>query len=29
LAVTIPLTRLTDYLWQRERRRTSGTRVAA
>ena len=29
LSVTIPLTRLTDYLWQRERRRTSGTRVAA
>ncbi len=29
LAVTIPLTRLTDYLWHRERRRTSGTRVAA
>jgi len=29
LAVTIPLTRLTDYLWHRERRRTSGSRVAA
>ena len=29
LSVTIPLTRLTDYLWHRERRRTSGTRVAA
>ena len=29
LAVTIPLTRLTDYLWQRQRRRTSGTQVAA
>ena len=28
LSVTIPLTRLTDYLWHRERRRTSGTRVA-
>ncbi len=29
LAVTIPLTRLTDYLWHRQRRRTSGSRVAA
>lgn len=29
LSVTIPLTRLTDYLWSRERRRTGGTRVAA
>jgi polar amino acid transport system permease protein len=29
LSVTIPLTRLTDYLWHRERRRTSGSRVAA
>ncbi len=29
LSVTIPLTRLTDYLWHRERRRTGGTRVAA
>jgi polar amino acid transport system permease protein len=29
LSVTIPLTRLTDYLWHRERKRTSGTRVAA
>jgi len=28
LSVTIPLTRLTDYLLSRERRRTSGTRVA-
>jgi polar amino acid transport system permease protein len=28
LAVTIPLTRLTDYLWHRQRRRTSGTWVA-
>lgn len=27
LSVTIPLTRLTDYLLSRERRRTSGTRV--
>jgi polar amino acid transport system permease protein len=29
LAVTIPLTRLTDYLWHRQQRRTTGTRVAA
>ena len=29
LAVTIPLTRLTDYLWHRQQRRTMGTRVAA
>ncbi|MFM8015569.1 MAG: amino acid ABC transporter permease [Actinomycetota bacterium] len=29
LAVTIPLTRLTDYLWHRQRRRTSGSWVAA
>ena len=29
LAVTIPLTRLTDYLWHRQRRRTSGSRLAA
>jgi len=29
LSVTIPLTRLTDYLWHRQQRRTMGTRVAA
>ena len=27
LSITIPLTRLTDYLMERERRRTTGTRV--
>ena len=27
LAVTVPLTRLTDWLVARERRRTTGTRV--
>ena len=27
LSITIPLTRLTDYLIDRERRRTQGTRV--
>ena len=27
LSITIPLTRTTDYLMERERRRTTGTRV--
>ena len=27
LCITIPLTRTTDYLMERERRRTTGTRV--
>jgi polar amino acid transport system permease protein len=27
LSITIPLTRTTDYMMERERRRTTGTRV--